>query len=242
MKTHTAASTDSFYDGIATISDVVANVTDDDTAGVTITETGTPTPSTDVTEDGATTDDYTVVLDTQPTADVTITITPDAQTTVSPTSLIFTSSNWNAAQTVTVTGENDLIDEADLHPSTITHSAGSTDSFYSGIFIDNVVTNVTDDDRPAQSFTTEDGSVHNAEYDANGGALKWDVTTFFGKREDGKLGYTIYNFELARNKYDDSQNRIMFQGDVHRTRRFMENGEWVIESEAQGVIKVVTGR
>ena len=62
---------------------------------------------------------FTVVLNTQPTADVTIALSSSDTTegTVSPASLIFTTANWNVAQTVTVTGVDDaLVDGADhLH-------------------------------------------------------------------------------------------------------------------------------
>jgi len=57
---HTASSTDSNYNGLA-ISPVTVTITDNDTAGVTLTESG---GSTNVTEGGAT-DSYTVVLTSQ---------------------------------------------------------------------------------------------------------------------------------------------------------------------------------
>ena len=64
--THSAASTDTDYQGI-TIASVEVTVTDNDTRGVTVTPT-----SLTVNEGGTNT--YTVVLDTQPTATVTVTI------------------------------------------------------------------------------------------------------------------------------------------------------------------------
>jgi len=70
----TLSSNDLAYDGL-TVADLSVDVTDNDTAGVTIVESG---GSTDVTEGGST-DDFTVVLDTIPSADVTVTITPDAE-------------------------------------------------------------------------------------------------------------------------------------------------------------------
>ena len=59
---------------------------------------------------------FTVVLDAQPTADVTVGLsTSDAtEGTVLPASLTFTSANWNTAQTVTVTGVNDDLDDGDI--------------------------------------------------------------------------------------------------------------------------------
>ena len=52
---------------------------------------------------------YTVALASQPTSEVTVTIEdhPPGRATVSPTSLTFTADNWNTAQTVTITSEED---------------------------------------------------------------------------------------------------------------------------------------
>ena len=68
-------STDTGYSAMDP-ADVAVTNTDNDTAGVTITESG---GTTDVTEGGAP-DSYTVVLDSPPTANVDVTITPDSQT------------------------------------------------------------------------------------------------------------------------------------------------------------------
>ena len=79
--THTATSTDANYNGIG-IASLTANITDNDLAGVTITESDS---TTDVGEGGAT-DSYDVVLNSQPAngASVTIAIgTADSQTTTS---------------------------------------------------------------------------------------------------------------------------------------------------------------
>ncbi len=52
---------------------------------------------------------YTVALASQPTSEVTVTIEdhPSGRATVSPTSLTFTADNWDTAQTVTITSEED---------------------------------------------------------------------------------------------------------------------------------------
>ena len=83
-------------------------------------ETGTPavpiapgvtvsTTALTVTEQDPTGDSYTVVLDTEPTANVTVTVAGHAGTDVTPnpTTLTFTASNWDTAQTVTVTAGDD---------------------------------------------------------------------------------------------------------------------------------------
>lgn len=109
------------------------------TPGVTIVESG---GSTNVTEGGAT-DSYTAVLNTQPSGTVTLTITPDAQISTSPSSLSFTTANWNVPQPVTVTAVDDSVVEGN-HTGTITHSASG--GGYTGVSIANVVANITDND------------------------------------------------------------------------------------------------
>ena len=128
------------YDGVS-ISNVVANVTDNDTASVTITESSS---STDVTE-GGTNDSYDVVLDLQPSDTVTITITTGGQVNVSTSVLTFTTGDWSTPQTVTVTAVDDASIEG-VHTGDISHSASGGN--YDGVSISNVVPNITDNDTP----------------------------------------------------------------------------------------------
>ncbi|MFN8375378.1 MAG: hypothetical protein U0694_21180 [Anaerolineae bacterium] len=114
--------------------------------------------STDVAEFGLTTDTYTVVLNTQPAVDVTITLTPDAQCTVAPTPLTFTNTNWNIAQTVTVTAVDDLIPEASPHPCVITHTL-SGDATYASLPPFTLAANVSDNDAPGVTLTQSGGSI-----------------------------------------------------------------------------------
>ncbi len=118
------------------------SIDDDDGAGVTVSESGLT-----IDEGGSGT--YTIKLDSQPTANVTVTINdPSVNTdvTAEPASLIFSSSDWSTAQTVTVNvaQDEDTMDET----ATVTHSVSSTDSSYSGASANNVVVSVTDDDDP----------------------------------------------------------------------------------------------
>ena len=118
------------------------SIDDDDGAGVTVSKSGLT-----IDEGGSGT--YTIKLDSQPTANVTVTINdPSVNTdvTAEPASLIFSSSNWSTAQTVTVNvaQDEDTMDET----ATVTHSVSSTDSNYSGASANNVDVSVTDDDDP----------------------------------------------------------------------------------------------
>ena len=138
--THTAASTDSGYNGIAiTIASVTATENENDTVGVTV------DPETlSVTEESTAT--YTVVLDTEPTAAVEIAVAKeaggDADLTVAPSSLTFTTADWNTAQTLTVSAAADV--DTDAGTATITHTATSTDTDYNGVDIASVTLTESD--------------------------------------------------------------------------------------------------
>ena len=90
---------------------------------------------------------YTVALGTEPSADVTVTVSGQAGTDVSlnKTSLTFTTTNWAAGQTVTVTAAHDTNAVDDV--VTLTHTAASPDTDYEGLTLDMAVT-VDDDDTP----------------------------------------------------------------------------------------------
>jgi len=124
--------------------------------------TVTPTSGLVTTEVGGTAT-FTVVLNNAPTANVTVPLSSSDTTegTVSPTSLVFTTANWNVPQTVTVTGVNDTIDDGDIAYTIITGPATSTDPIYSGDNAPDVsVTNIDDDAAGIVSVTstTPDGT------------------------------------------------------------------------------------
>ena len=148
--------TDSNYDGLSGENVSVTN-TDNDTAGVTVTQSG---GTTTLTEGGAT-DTYTLFLDTQPTASVTLTLAADAQSTISTSSIVFTTGNWNVAQTITVTSVNDQVAEGE-HTSTITHTAASADSSYNGVGIGSVTANITDNDTAGFTVSAISGNTTEA--------------------------------------------------------------------------------
>ena len=130
-------------------------VNDPPPASVTITQTGGNTRPIE----GGTTDNYGMTLDTQPTADVTITATSGTPTTatVNPGSLVFTSTNWNMAQSITVTGvDND--DDAVNQAVTISHAATSTDTDYN-LTPASVTATVIDDDPTTVTLAGASGDI-----------------------------------------------------------------------------------
>ena len=119
-------------------------------SGTTTTKSGVSVSKTalTVTEEAATGSRYTVVLDSQPTEDVTVTVAGHSGTDVTPTptTLTFTTSNWNRGQKVTVKAGKDANTINEM--VTLTHSAASTDSNYDGITIDSVTVTVNDREAP----------------------------------------------------------------------------------------------
>ena len=138
-------------------------ITDDDGAGLAITETANDTI---VSEDGTTTDTYTVALNTEPTHGVTVTATSGdtAAATVNPGTLTFTTSNYSTAQTVTVTGVDDNTDSpGGGREVSISHAASSTDPNYTIASAGSVGVTVTDDDPTTVTLAAAAGNMEEGE-------------------------------------------------------------------------------
>ena len=132
------------YGSITVADSVAVTVEDDDTPGVTVSE-----GSLTITE--GRTDTYTVVLATEPAVDVTIGIESDnPEVTTNTGQLRFTMSNWNRAQTVTVTASDDGDDVDDT--ATIDHTVMG----YEGVTtVDSVAVTVTDNDSPGVTVSED---------------------------------------------------------------------------------------
>ena len=132
-------------------------IIDDDVRGVSVTPTS-------LRIDEGSDDTYRVVLDSEPLGgNVTVTVVaPDnLDLSVNKTSLTFTSANWDTAQEVRVTADedNDDIDDQD----TITHMVGGAD--YASETADSVSVQVIDDEDPqvrvsygSDSYSVGEGS------------------------------------------------------------------------------------
>ena len=144
-------------------------------AGVTIKESDDGTSVTEQPGAGHT-DSYTVVLDSRPRADVTIAVESGAPAAamVSPAALTFTPSNWNTAQTVTVTGVHDNVDQSGNHTAIITHTATSSDAVYNTISIPDVTVTVVDEDTVGVTIKESDDATSVTE---EVGAGRTDVYT-----------------------------------------------------------------
>lgn len=93
-------------------------------------------------------DQFSIVLNTMPTGGVTINLSSSDTTegTVLPTSVVFTSFNWNTPQVVEITGVNDATPDGNIAFSVVTSAASSTDPAYNGLAVPDVsVTNLDND-------------------------------------------------------------------------------------------------
>lgn len=153
ITTGAAVSADSNYSGLA-VSDVSASNTDNDTAGVTVNPTSGLT-----TTEALGTAMFTMVLTAQPTSNVTISIASSDTTegTVSAASITFTMGNWNMAQTITVTGVNDSLDDGDVAYTVTTGAASSSDSAFNGLAVSDVSVTNTDDDTAGVTVSPTSG-------------------------------------------------------------------------------------
>jgi hypothetical protein len=132
-----AASSDTTYNGLVVANPSISN-TDDDTAGVTVAPLTTL-----ITSEASTQATFTVVLRSEPTAPVTIPVSSSkpGEATVSPAQLRFTpgaSGNWAAPQTVTVTGQGDLLPDGNQAYNVVFGAIASTDATYSALTIPNL--------------------------------------------------------------------------------------------------------
>ena len=139
-------STDTGYSGLSSRT-VSVSTTDNDSAGIAVSAL-----SGQATEAGGTSR-FTVKLDSEPSANVTISVTSEdtGEGTVSPSSLTFEPDNtnsriWSSAQTVTVTGVDDSLDDGNQTYNITLGSPTSTDTGYSGLSSRTVSVSTTDDD------------------------------------------------------------------------------------------------
>ena len=128
-----------------TAESVTVTIDEDDAARVSIDPTEMSVP-----EGGD--NSYTVVLDTQPSAEVTVTVSGHDGTDVSvaPSSLTFTSANWNVAQSITVSAAQDADAAAD-QAVTLSHAVSGTGE-YASVTAESVTVTITDDDSAGVSI------------------------------------------------------------------------------------------
>ena len=146
---HTVSGADG-YAGID-VASVSVTVTDDDTAGVTVSKS-----TLEIDEGQSAT--YTVVLDTRPIGSVLISAFANG-VTVNPDNLTFTPDNWNTPQSITVSAPHD--DDSEDATVAINHGIGADPgSGYDSVLVNFILVDIIDDDEPeAQAAQQGPGSV-----------------------------------------------------------------------------------
>ena len=104
---------------------------------------------------------FTVALLTQPTAAVTVAVSSrdESEGTVAPPSLVFSTGDWSTAQTVTVTGVQDPVDDGTVTWN-VRLDPSSGDTGYDGLSdVDVPVTTTDDDDPPGVALALDPASI-----------------------------------------------------------------------------------
>ncbi len=124
--------------GFILVDSVTLTITDDDTAGITV---SAPSPLTVDEGDSAS---YSVVLDSQPTADVVITATSGdgAKVSVFPSSITFTPEAWKQPDIFYVDGLAD--DDSNDESVAVSHRVTSDDPLYRAVIVSTVPVRVSD--------------------------------------------------------------------------------------------------
>ena len=128
----------------------------------TISESG---GSTSVGENGST-DTFTVVLDVQPSTDVVFSVSSadENEATAAPSTLTFTSGNWDTPQTVTVSGVDDsIIDGSQTTAVSIAVVDAISDDAYDGVADQTVSVSTTANDTAGFTVAESGGSTTVAE-------------------------------------------------------------------------------
>ena len=198
--THTVTGTAEY--ATVTADSVIVTITEDDKAGVTISET-------ELTIEEGATDTYTVVLDTEPTANVTVAIAGHADTdltlsgaTLTDDTLTFTAENWDTAQTVTVTAaeDDDAVNEEEV---TLAHTVTGTGE-YAGITAGSVTVTIVEKD-------TSVLAVSDAEAAEDGGNVVFTVSISAASGEEVTVGYaTSDGTATAGQDYTETSGTLTF--------------------------------
>lgn len=142
--TSVAEGSDAAYAGLTVPDVTLANLDNDSISPVVLVS---PVSGLKTTEAGGTAT-FTIRLSAAPQASVGLSVTSSDTTegAVSPSTVIFTTANWSAPQTLTVTGVNDGFDDGDVNYTLVTSPTVSPDADFADLDVPDVaVTNLNDD-------------------------------------------------------------------------------------------------
>lgn len=135
---HQVSSSDPGYDQLA-IQNTTIKVLEDDHIGIKV----TPSDGTNWIHEGNSTDSYQVVLESQPTSNVTVEFSASSNlAAISP--LVFTPTNWNTPQSVTLQAPDNGIEQNLTRTDTIYATVRSSDAPYNGYPLTDISVSIGD--------------------------------------------------------------------------------------------------
>ncbi|RIV49530.1 DUF11 domain-containing protein, partial [Flagellimonas taeanensis] len=158
--------------------------------------------STETSEDG-TTDSFSIVLDNEPLTDVILDIVSGdiGEGTVDLAQLTFTPGNFNIAQTVTVTGVDDvLVDGPQTYNITVSVNAGS-DPLFTGVASQLVSVENADNDIPMATITASDDTA--TEVGETSGSFQVTLSAINNTGADIIVAYSVGVESTAATPDDD---------------------------------------
>ena len=206
---------------------VSLTVVDNDTHGITISESG---DSTHVNE-GVGQDSFSVVADSEPTDDIVITLSlANDEVSLGSTELTFTSENWDTPQTVTVTAVDDAFSEESPHAEVISFSIASDDSQYNAVTLDDIDVNVYDDDSPGMilvesannTTVSESGTTDTFTVVLNTAPTSGTVDVSFSILDDTQISITPTTLQFDSENFDTPQT-ITVSADDDRVKEGTHN-------------------
>ena len=133
------------------LSSVVAQITDDDAAGIIATQSEN---ATSVKEGDTIGDSITFSLSSQPTADVSIVATGDDQLEISSEPIVLKADNWNSSIALKVVAVDDKSVEGD-HEGAVTFKVTSEDLNYKSAIVATIPVEILDNDEEDDSLLEE---------------------------------------------------------------------------------------
>ncbi len=178
--------------GAVSIDDVEVTVTENDTRGATLSTAALSVP-----EGGSA--EYAATLDSQPSGEVTVAISgASGDVSVSPSRLVFTRSNWNEPQSVTVSAAEDDDAEAD---AAIRLSHAASGGGYGSVSISDVEVTVTENDARGATLSTAELTV------PEGGSAEYAATL-----DSQPSGEVTVEVSGASGDVTVSPSRLVFTG------------------------------
>ena len=143
-----------------TVTHAAITIEDDDARGIKVTPDKVTMDEADdkSTEEKENTSTYRVELASQPEGEGTVTVNVASEdttvATVSDSRLVFNSKQWDVGRVVTVTAQDDTIDNTgNERATTITHTVSAADTDYKDETVDPVAVTVTDNDEAPMALT-----------------------------------------------------------------------------------------